>query len=329
MPIKWLTSIQNKSWLLEGFVLVGSLPFLIFPDKYFPGTLLAFLGLIFIETSPPLRKWRPLPPPSPIDIPLLLFTLVLSLSILITADPDLTLSKASGILLGIFLLRYLNRTVQQPKQWRIAFTLFGLMGIGFISLGIFNANWLNKIDLLTPIIAGLPNQLVSVPGQASDGIHPNQTAGTMLFYFPLLWSLLLGKYWRKSGLKKWLCLGLTLLATAVLLLTQSRSGWLGGIGALFSLIILWIFSLPRGSRQQRLLLISIGLLIVGGIVSLGMIGSERLLMLWLDPAQETAVGSLSSLSFRQEVWRWTVVAIQDFPFTGVGLGSFRRVIRRL
>ncbi|MCP4420057.1 MAG: hypothetical protein GY805_25925, partial [Chloroflexi bacterium] len=47
------------------------------------------------------------------------------------------------------------------------------------------------------------------------------------------------------------------------------------------------------------------------------------------PAQETAVGSLSSLSFRQEVWRWTVVAIQDFPFTGVGLGSFRRVIRRL
>jgi putative inorganic carbon (HCO3(-)) transporter len=29
------------------------------------------------------------------------------------------------------------------------------------------------------------------------------------------------------------------------------------------------------------------------------------------------------------VWRWTVVAIQDFPFTGIGLGSFRRVIRRL
>ncbi|MCP4415561.1 MAG: hypothetical protein GY805_03000, partial [Chloroflexi bacterium] len=232
MPIKLLAAIQNKSGLLEGIILTGSIPFLLFPDKFLLGTLLAFLGLIFIETIPLLRKWRPIQAPSPIDIPLLLFTLVLGLSILITADPDLTLNKASGVLLGIFLLRYLNRTVQQPKQWHIAFTLFGLMGIGFISLGVFNANWLNKIDLLTPIIAHLPNQLVPVPGQASGGIHPNQTAGTMLFYFSLLWSVLLGKNWSKNGLQKWLWLGLTLLATAVLLLTQSRSGWLGGIGAL-------------------------------------------------------------------------------------------------
>jgi O-antigen ligase len=325
---RW-SAINNKTGLLEGIILVVSLPLLLFPDKFIPGTLLAFAGLIFIETIPPLRKWRPIQTPSPIDIPLLLFTLVLGLSIRITADPDLTLNKASGLLLGIFLLRYLNRTIKQTKQWHIALGLFGLLGLGFVSLGVLNASWLNKIDLLTPIIARLPNQIVAIPGQASEGIHPNQIAGTILFYFPLLWSVLLGRKWHKSRWQKWLWLGLTLLGTAVLILTQSRSGWLGGIGALSTLLLLWTLSVPRGSRQQRQLLILLGLLIMGGIVTLGLIGPERLISLWQDPAQETAVGSLSSLSFRQEVWRWTIVAIQDFPFTGIGLGSFRRVIRRL
>ena len=235
----------------------------------------------------------------------------------------------AGILLGIFLLRYLNRTIKQTKQWHTALGLFGLLGLGFVSLGVLNAGWLNKIDALTPIIDRLPNQLVPIPGQASDGIHPNQIAGTLLFYLPLLWSVLLGRNWRKHTWQKWLWLGLALLGTAVLLLTQSRSGWLGGLGAVGSLLLLWTLSLPRGSRQQRQLLMLLGLLIIGGIVTLSLIGPERLISLWQDPAQETAVGSLSSLSFRQEVWRWTIVAIQDFPFTGIGLGSFRRVIRRL
>jgi putative inorganic carbon (HCO3(-)) transporter len=86
---------------------------------------------------------------------------------------------------------------------------------------------------------------------------------------------------------------------------------------------------PKGSRKQRHLLALAGLLTLGGLVGLAVIGPDRLISLWQDPAQETAVGSLGSLNFRQEVWRWTIVAIQDFPFTGVGLGSFRRVIRRL
>ncbi len=329
MPTKWQSAIQNKNWLLEGIILTGSLPFLLFPNKFILGTFLALLGLIFIETIPILFKWRLLQSPTPIDIPLLLLTAVIGLSILITADPDLTLSKATSLLLGIFFLRYLNRTVKQTRQWFIALTIFGLLGLGFVALGVLNANWLHKISILAPIIDRLPNQLVTVPGQAEAGIHPNQTAGTMLFYFPLLWSVLLGQKWQKLKWQKWLWLGLTLLGTAVLILTQSRSGWLGGMGSLFSLILLWTLSMPHGSRQQQRLLILFGLLILGGIMALGLIGPERLISLWQDPAQETAVGSLGSLSFRQEVWRWTIAAIQDFSFTGVGLGSFRRVIRRL
>ena len=44
---------------------------------------------------------------------------------------------------------------------------------------------------------------------------------------------------------------------------------------------------------------------------------------------ETAVGDLSTTLFRQEVWRWSIAAIEDFPFTCVGLGAFRQVAFRL
>ncbi len=43
----------------------------------------------------------------------------------------------------------------------------------------------------------------------------------------------------------------------------------------------------------------------------------------------TALGTLDTLGFRQEVWRWAVTAISDFPFTGCGLGAFRRVVTLL
>ena len=326
MPTSWFWPAGNKTWLLEGLILAAALPFLLFPNQTTLGTLLALLGLIFIETVPVLLRRRPLQPPSPVDIPFLLFCLVLGISILITADPDLTLDKATGVLFGLFLWRYLNRTVQTAKAWFIALALFGLLGLGAVSLGILNADWINKIAILTPIIDRLPNQIVAVPGQHSEGIHPNQIAGTLLFYFPLLWSVFLGQPWKKFH---WLWLGLALLGTAALLLTQSRSGWLGGAAAIFCLTLLWAFAVPKGSRPQRHLLALAGLLTLGGLIGLAVIGPDRLMELWQDPAQETAVGSLSSLNFRQEVWRWTVVAVQDFPFTGIGLGSFRRVIRRL
>ncbi|MAT96891.1 MAG: hypothetical protein CL608_07095 [Anaerolineaceae bacterium] len=360
MPISFWPA-ENKIWLLEGLILAAALPFLLFPNQFTIGTLLALLGLIFIETVPLLLKWRPLQAPSPIDIPLLLFGIVLGLSILITADPDLTLDKTMGVLFGLFLWRYLNRTVKTTKAWYVALAIFGLLGLGFVSLGILNAAWLYKIDVLTPIIDRLPNQIVAVPGQPSDGVHPNQIAGTLLFYFPLLWSVLIGRQRTKvKGLSEyrpqssqrflrlvsnslsslfplwlfrnwfnWLWLGLTLLGTMALLLTQSRSGWLGGAAAIYCLTFLWAFMQPKGSRKQRHLFILAGLLTLGGLVGLAIIGPDRLVELWQDPAQETAVGSLGSLNFRQEVWLWTIVAVQDFPFTGVGLGSFRRVIRRL
>ncbi len=38
---------------------------------------------------------------------------------------------------------------------------------------------------------------------------------------------------------------------------------------------------------------------------------------------------MTTLNYRKELWPWAVAAIGDFPFTGVGLGTFRQVAFRL
>ena len=156
MLTRWLPASKNKPWLLEGLVLAASLPLLLFPNRIIPATFLALLGLIFIETVPVLLKWRSLPAPTPIDLPLLLFTLSLGLAIFVSADPDLTLDKAAGVIWGLFMLRYLLRTLDTAKVLHLAFVLSGLIGISFSLLGFINAEWIKKNHLRTSDIVQLP-----------------------------------------------------------------------------------------------------------------------------------------------------------------------------
>jgi len=74
--------------------------------------------------------------------------------------------------------------------------------------------------------------------------------------------------------------------------------------------------------------------LVGGIIlvvsiGVGIIGPDRLEQLLQEPQGMTALGSLNTIGFRFEVWQWALAAVQDFPFTGCGLGTFREVVRLL
>ena len=59
------------------------------------------------------------------------------------------------------------------------------------------------------------------------------------------------------------------------------------------------------------------------------IGPSTIQTWWVAPPADSAIGSLSSLNLRQELWPWAITAVYDFPFTGVGLGAFRQVGLRL
>ncbi|MEZ4642780.1 MAG: O-antigen ligase family protein [Chloroflexota bacterium] len=203
---------------------------------------------------------------------------------------------------------------------------FVLAGLGFTLIGVVSANWTVKVPFLAAL---LPQRLLSLPEGDSAGVQTNQLAGTILFYFPLLASLLIG-VWGQRAWRNWRTWGV-LAGTAVmgglLLLTQSRSGWLGGLGGMLVLLALWGLAAAPG-RQRFWLRLALLVALVALFAGLAVIGPTRLAALWQDPDLETAVGNLGTINFRKEVWHWGLLAVSDFPFTGTGLGSFRRVIHR-
>ncbi|MCU0521986.1 MAG: O-antigen ligase family protein, partial [Anaerolineae bacterium] len=69
---------------------------------------------------------------------------------------------------------------------------------------------------------------------------------------------------------------------------------------------------------------------LAGVVAAGLwLGEDGLQRMLDEPGQMQALGGLSTVGFRVEVWRWALVAISDFAFTGCGLGAFREVGRLL
>jgi putative inorganic carbon (HCO3(-)) transporter len=318
------------SYWIEGGILTAVTPFLLFPS-FNPVLTTSALFIIALLWVLPLvlRPW-PWPPLTPFDPLILGWGICLLVGILVTADPHLTLPKATGLILGLAVWRFMNRTIQSSQALLWALVAWGIIAFGFITSGILSANWLDKIPGLATITTRLPGSLLLLPEAPALGVHSNQLAGTLLFVIPFMLSVLIGfSLSRPSPLKLITWLLLTLTAVTLLLFTQSRTGWVALGGVLLLLPLLWWLALPPLHPSRRFMSIAALSIAAVGILALFIIGPGRLQKVWADPNQESAVGSLGSVGFRQEVWQWAITAVQDFPFTGTGLGSFRAVVRRL
>ena len=318
------TKIQpNLKIIITGLSLVIIIPILFFPQISYLLTAVSLSLLVLFYLIRP-------PKPSPFNVSWLVLWLLIGIGVLVSADPDLTLPKFTGLMLGFTWWVFLTWMINGRSSLTLGFIFWGLLGVGFVSIGILSTNWLFKIPGISAILQLLPSQIVQLPGSEA-GVQPNQLAGTILIYFPFLLSLLFG--WRPNFQRKLLLAGtavLTLVVMAVLLLTQSRSGWIGAVGGIVVVLALWGAVLPK-SRQRWLFWATAAAIVLAGIVGAMALGSERLQTIWEDPiqAEATAVGDFSSIGFRQEVWRWGLMASGDFAFTGTGLGTFRQVVRRL
>jgi hypothetical protein len=113
---------------------------------------------------------------------------MLGISIIVTADPDLTLSKFTGILLGLTVWRIYAHRLTNQNSLMIGILIFILVGLGFTALGVMNAEWQAKVPLIAQFTQKLPPALMRLPEAVSVGIQPNQVAGTILLYLPLLYS---------------------------------------------------------------------------------------------------------------------------------------------
>ena len=331
---------------LEWAVLLLAAPFLLFPTVRTEGTLAALVGLaLFWLVSAVLRRpW----PENPFNGALLLFAIGVGVGTLVTAWPEVTFPKATGLILGLGVFRAMA-ALRGQAGWRWGTLVLGGLGMGIAAVGVLSAHFYTKLPLVAPLVARLPERLLTLPEGPEGGVSANQLAGVLAFYLPLalgwLWSVIARMAGRGQGAEPRrpsrlrslgiaaLNLGILLAAAlsvgitaGLLVITQSRSGWIGGTAG-----VLALGALAMGSARQRwlhwLVIGVVALTLIGGGVFLVRVPAEAWDRLWGDTAViETEVTGSVSFSGRVEIWSRALYAIQDFPFTGCGLGTLRKVI---
>lgn len=320
---RWLHKIAAILPWLEPLILFMAAPLLLFPTARprWTAVMLAVLAAFYLLRWIARREpW----PSTPFNGALLLLALVIPVAVWASALPALTLPKLTGLILGLGAYRAIAFSVHDRRSFLRGVAALALAGLAIWAVGFLGAGWGTKFAWFGPIVSRLPRALTVLPSAPDSGINPNQLAGALVLFLPLAAAGVVG-WWRER--RWWLAL-LSLaalgLAFGTLALTQSRSGWLGAAAGLLALVML----AGLASRQRRLQVLALALplaliLAFGAFFAL----NPDIVARFFDTPSGTA-GEIA-FSGRPEIWSRALYAIQDFPFTGAGLGAFRRVVNLL
>ena len=246
---------------------------------------------------------------TPMDFGIVLIGIMSIVTVLITALPDLTYPQVMRLMVGIGLFYSIVSWASSVKK--IEGTLIGTILFSLILAGaaLISVQWVvDKLRFLNfSFLARLPEII-------QDRVHPNVMAGNLAILVPFAFggALFSGKHY--SLLVKACLVGLGVAIGSVIILTQSRGAFLAVIAAIF--ILAWLKSLWAG----------LGLSIIGLAVCVYAYFSGFDFIrayYWL-----VASGG-DTLGIRMEIWSRALFMLHDFPFTGVGMGSFQEVMNML
>ena len=252
-------------------------------------------------------------PVTPLNVPLLLLSLMLLVSLWATFSIEFSLDKISGLLFSLAV--YFAVVRFSDRHFELALTGFLAGGAAIAALGIFGTDWPTKIPGLGALGERIPLLLQGLPA-AESGIHPNELGGVLTLFLPL--AIVAFVRWKQPSVPRtWVgrpaLLVVALLLAGVMLLTQSRSAF---IGLAFGLALL----LAGGGRRGR---IALAVLSFAALILIFQIGVPTLL--GLNEAETLSpVGEITFAS-RFEIWSRALYGMEDFSFTGMGMGTFRRV----
>ena len=342
MSGKLLFQLDRYHWIW----LFLAAPFLVFPS---PNRSLAMLvvpilwcihGFVNRHRSPVTGRIFFLPI-TPLNISLLALVIMLLVSLWATYSIEQSLEKISGLVLGLGVYFAIVRESRKTLGWWLSLVVFLGGGLGWALIGFLGTSWQIRFSFLRPLITRIPNLISGVPGLEA-GLQHNAVGGTLLWVIPLF--LALSVYASKSstnsnsysivlpkiirGTKaRWVLRSLlwltTLFIISVLLLTQSRGTYLAfGI----SVIVMLLIVLPIRWRWGLL----IGLVLMALLLAVFLTqsnGWEGFISLLGLTGQ--AGFSLDTMAVRLEIWPRAIYGVQDFPFTGMGMNTFREVVHVL
>jgi putative inorganic carbon (HCO3(-)) transporter len=301
-------------------------PFLLFPS---PTRSLALLIVPGVWIARWLAHKQPLPR-TPFNLTLLLVAAMVLVSLYATYDINVSLPKIAGMVLGFGTFYAFVRHGRQPGGWWLCFWLWLVLGVGYAGLALVGAHWGTKISVVAPLVALLPSRLIDLG--VEGGFSANELAGALVWLTPALIALsaLLIRRMRelRSAFGRWraialvlLTAGMALFMTGVLILTQSRGGYLGFAIAMVAMVFM---ALPK--RGQWLMGGLTVLAILLGVVSLWSDGNTIIQDLDTNSSTLRSASTIDTWDGRVEVWSRGLDGIQDFPFTGMGMNTFRHIV---
>lgn len=249
---------------------------------------------------------------TPLDWAVGLLMLMVPVSLWATTQYQETVTQSLRLLLGIFLFYAVVNWTNSPQRLSGALLgfhllLIALSGVSLVSvepppgsLPLLPASWQSRIGWL-----------------AADQVNPNVMAGYLVMLAPLAVSFIVFRLgdipWRFAFALR--IPGSFALIAGILTLwwTQSRGAMLGLGAALLVLICLrWRWGW-------------LSLLVVTTIAGILFFTKDLPAVIELFASSAT----LGGINGRLEVWSRAIYMVQDFPFTGVGMGSFTQIADRL
>lgn len=311
---------QRRVWWswFSVVALLAVTPWLLFPSGW-RSTALIVLPLLWIGNRVVTGHFIPRTPYDVVILGLLVMVLV---SLYATYDIAVSLPKIAGVLLGVSVFYVIVGFIGAPKQLYQVLMAVLLVTVIFLGVVVVGSSWGNKIAVLQQLSARLPSLLRGLPG-ADTGFHPAEVGGTLTWLVFLPAAVAIGLWTQRQPRQVWPWLiglgGLTGTLLLALTLTQSRSAWLGVVAG--AGVLLWL--LGRWGR------IALGISVAVLIISLALGVPSRLLSNGGPSSVTNQVAFDPSLVDRTEIWSRAIYGLQDFPFTGMGLGTFRYVMPAL
>lgn len=266
----------------------------------------AWLPLLIIFIFYRLLQWysgRSLTVRTPIDWSVFLLFLTLPVTLWVTVQPQVTYLQIYRLLGGIAISYSLANSVTSAVSLRLL--PVGVVGAGIMLACVapFTVEWItDKFSFIPATLYAL------VPRNITEQIHPNIIAGTLAILVPMAVAPLLFAWQQATKWERLVYLTGTLAMSGILVLTQSRGALMGSAIALFSLILLrW-----RWRWQVTLAVLAL----LSGVIYLG--GPN----IFID---QTSLSSVRGWEGRKEIWSRAFYIIQDFPFTGIGMGNFNLI----
>ncbi|MCL6647548.1 MAG: O-antigen ligase family protein [Chloroflexi bacterium] len=315
-PPALLARLAQRLTAWEPLVLLALVPL------SWSGSLLSLVGvpLLALLLAARWQAGRPVRSGTLADRWLLLLLTTLPLTVLPVVDWRAAAPRFVALLLGIAMLVSVARWVTSEQRAVAAACGLVLTGGAAFLLSPVLADWPAYKTPLLPQLEGVYRQmplLVSgvIRGTPRGGIHVNQLAGTATLLLPLGCALGLTAFQRREWRSRRWLVSLSVLVVvvglAMLLLSQSRSGYLGALVGLAVLGGWWALRLPRWWR--------LGAVLAGGssVSVVGWMMAAHALR-WLG----TSEPSVDSFLGRLELWNRASLMLLDFPFTGIGPGQF-------